>query len=285
MYEYNNGVDYVNYADAYGYVSVHNMGGFKAVIKLRYTENGEEKNLIKDNILLFNSEQLMIPATATDVFVVIYIVDGLGALVPVYNNALSKSGIINVDLYGTVWAVDVNVIGETEPSQNWITITNKGAFVARYTLQYYFDEKKYTLEIPTFSVGMKRQINLPDAAKDINLKIQVDVNGLGSWFIAYDQCFATLNALEAVLTGVSWSPTVTVDNDTLVAVLEECKEENNLVGGVGAEPPLPITVPTTLPATLPHSGTNASEVINKYMNFMGQAHQQFIELLDKTMGK
>lgn len=83
----------------------------------------------------------------------------------------------------------LNTVTE-EPEGGFIKVRNGGAFVAAFTISYYVNGKKYTIESNSIPVMWDDTINIPWNAKDITFSVQIAMF-FGIWRTIYTQKFSS----------------------------------------------------------------------------------------------
>ena len=192
------------YAVQDGYFGVTNLGGFVAIIYASYMLNGEQQNMNSDIFTLFLYREINIPANATDIHLYALIKDGLGQWTPVYNNNLLTSGIVQLQLYGTIWSPQASIVRDPNPTTLRVLATNNGAFVARYSMSYTFDGLVYEMESQNFPVGVSRKIDIP--VSSTNILVKADFLSGTSWVNFYSNTFAKTVNIDLVFSGTIISP-------------------------------------------------------------------------------
>ena len=190
-----------------GYFGVMNLGGFSAAIYASYKYNGEFFSFNSGLITLFLYKEIKIPAGATDIHLYALIGNGLAQWTPVYNNNFSSSGIVELKLGGTIFSPYATILTEPDKSKSKILATNNGAFITRYTLGYNFNGYIYDMESQNFSLGMSREIAIPNLATNISINAEY-YTGI-DWVTLYNNNISTPKNVELTFSGTTSNPSYT----------------------------------------------------------------------------
>ena len=196
--------EYESYDTMDGHFGAMNLGGFSAAIYATYKYNGQMFSFDSGMFTLFLYREIKIPAGATDVHLYALIGNGLGQWTPVYNNNFLTTPVVELKLGGTIWAPYATILADPNRSTTKVLATNTGAFVARYKIGYNVNGYSYDMESQNFSVGMSREIAIPNPATNISIVAEY-FNGI-YWINLYNNNISTPKNVTLTFSGTTAFP-------------------------------------------------------------------------------